>query len=237
MIIAEGITKKYRGVTALNDVSFSPKAGRITALLGPNGSGKSTLMKILSGLTTPTHGHVLVDGAHFTAKDKAKICFIPQETYFYSYMAGKDAAKYYADFFKDFDMAQFESFAHDASLPLDRKVSKLSGGMQAKLKVCLGLARNCEILLLDEPFNGLDMLTREWLLKKIRENVSPARATLVSSHLVEEMEDITDEVFCLKKGEVVLEGARSSLSESMTDMYRRIYTEKEEETSAQNAEI
>ena len=227
MIICQNLEKRYGGKTALTGFNFQFAPGHIYAILGPNGSGKSTLMRMIAGLVKPTSGQVIVDDHPLTYKDKATIAYMPTEPYFFSYMTGNQAAKYYQDFFEDFSMEKFQWLIAQLQLDPAAKLSTYSTGMMAKFKVALNVARNPKMMMLDEPLNGIDMIAREEVTAGIVNGINRDAAILVSSHLIEDLERIADYVLFIKEGHLVVSGPTATFREqygkSMTDMYREIY--------------
>lgn len=145
----------------MDQIDLTLQDGHIYALLGPNGSGKFTLMKMISGLASPTSGNITLDGERISWKTKAKTAYAPTESFFFRYMTIGDAADYYADFFGDFDQNSFQEILKEMDLQEDMKMQSLSSGMAAKAKIALTLGRKAELVLLDEPLNGIDLLARE----------------------------------------------------------------------------
>ncbi len=229
MLQCENLTKKYISTTAVDDLTLHIPKGRVCAMLGPNGSGKTTFMKMVAGLVKPTAGTLLFDGAPIGVASKARVAYMPTEGYFFGYMSGEDVGAYYTDFFADFDRAHYRALLAQMQLPPKSKVRQLSSGMLAKLKIAVTLARDSELMMLDEPLNGIDIIARERTLGMIAENRSHERAMIVSSHLVDELETMSDDAVFLKDGEIVLAGDAASLREerggSIVDLYRDIYGE------------
>ena len=242
------LTKQYRNLKAVDDVNLELYPGKIYMLLGPNGSGKSTLMKMISGLIHPTRGEILlsesaafggdpVSGAGGSGeypigtKSKEHIAYMPTENYFYSYMTWKDAGNYYRDFYKDFDMDRFRAFLDEFRLEPGKKISKMSSGMAAKGKVALALSRKSSLCLLDEPLNGIDIIARDQILDAIRNSHSPESTFLISSHLVDELERMSDEAVFMKDGVIVktgnIEQIRGETGMTMAELYKDIYRDKD----------
>lgn len=221
----ENLCRSYRKKEALRNVSLTLESGSTCLLLGPNGSGKTTLMKIIAGLVTPTSGSVCLNGEPLKTAHKACISYMPTENYFYSYMRVKDAGRYYADFFPDFSCDGFADCVRRAELEPDMPVRTLSSGMGAKLRLALALNRNTPVMMFDEPINGVDLLTRDWVLGEIAARRDDGRIILISTHLVEEAEHLASCAACLKHGELAAAGAMAELcrEERLEDLYRRIY--------------
>ena len=225
MLELKNITKKYLRRTALDDVSLALDAGKTCLLLGPNGSGKTTMMKLIAGLSRPTSGDITFEGLPIGKDTKARIAYMPTENYFYNYMTVRDAAKYYADFFDDFSMQRFERALVDMELEPDDRIRQLSSGMAAKLRLSLALSRDAHLMMFDEPLNGVDILTRTQVINAILAGRAEGRSMLISTHLVDELEDVVDTLVFLKKGRLIAAGAKEELCAGRTlkDMYLEIY--------------
>ena len=221
-------------MTALKGVSTQLRGGDTCLLLGPNGSGKTTLMKLIAGIASPSSGEIALDGTPIGPKTKARIAYMPTENYFYNYMNVRDAGKYYADFFTDFDDAAYEDRIDRAELSPRASIRTLSSGMSAKLRLSLILSRDAQVMMFDEPINGVDMLTRDWVLDEIAARSSSERILLISTHLVEQAERLANCALFLRRGELVREGALDELcrESSLEDLYREVYGSRREEEAS-----
>ena len=230
----ENLTQRYRGVTALKGVCTQLRGGDTCLLLGPNGSGKTTLMKLIAGIASPSSGEITLGSMSIGPKTKARIAYMPTENYFYNYMSVRDAGKYYADFFADFDRAAYEARIERAELDPRASIRTLSSGMSAKLRLSLILSRDAQVMMFDEPINGVDMLTRDWVLDEIAARRSPDRILLISTHLVEQAERLANCALFLRRGELVREGAMDALcrESSLEDLYREVYGSRREEEAS-----
>ena len=230
----DNLTQRYRGVTALKGVCTQLRGGDTCLLLGPNGSGKTTLMKLIAGIASPSSGEITLDGMSIGPKTKARIAYMPTENYFYNYMSVRDAGKYYADFFADFDRAAYEARIDRAELDPRAFIRTLSSGMSAKLRLSLILSRDAQVMMFDEPINGVDMLTRDWVLDEIAARRAPDRILLISTHLVEQAERLANCALFLRRGELVREGAMDALcrESSLEDLYREVYGSRREEEAS-----
>ena len=230
----ENLTQRYRGVTALKDVCTQLRGGDTCLLLGPNGSGKTTLMKLIAGVASPSSGAITLDGTPIGPKTKARIAYMPTENYFYNYMSVRDAGKYYADFFADFDYAAYEARIERAELTPRASIRTLSSGMSAKLRLSLILSRDAQVMMFDEPINGVDMLTRDWVLDEIAARRDPERILLISTHLVEQAERLANCALFLRRGELVRGGAMDELCREarLEDLYREVYGSRREEEAS-----
>ena len=227
----ENLTQRYRGVTALKGVCTQLRGGDTCLLLGPNGSGKTTLMKLIAGVASPSSGAITLDGTPIGPRTKARIAYMPTENYFYNYMSVRDAGKYYADFFADFDRAAYEARIDRAELDPRAFIRTLSSGMSAKLRLSLILSRDAQVMMFDEPINGVDMLTRDWVLDEIAARRAPDRILLISTHLVEQAERLANCALFLRRGELVRGGAMDELCREarLEDLYREVYGSHREE--------
>ena len=230
----DNLTQRYRGVTALKGVCTQLRGGDTCLLLGPNGSGKTTLMKLIAGIASPSSGEITLGSMSIGPKTKARIAYMPTENYFYNYMSVRDAGKYYADFFADFDRAAYEARIDRAELDPRAFIRTLSSGMSAKLRLSLILSRDAQVMMFDEPINGVDMLTRDWVLDEIAARRSPDRILLISTHLVEQAERLANCALFLRRGELVREGAMDALcrESSLEDLYREVYGSRREEEAS-----
>ena len=207
-MVAERINKAFAGTAVLKNVNMTLEPGSIHALVGENGAGKSTLLKILSGIYRTDSGTVKIGGADIyeQPQQKAKIAFVPTQCALYPDYNTKQLSKYYAGMYPHFNREKFE-MALDGLAIGDKVVRKLSTGMSMALSVALALAVEPDVLLLDEPFAGLDVIFRRRLIKMlIDEAASRPVAMLVSSHNVDELERLCDKVTFLSRGEIVSSG-------------------------------
>ena len=215
MLEYRNITKKFGNKEAVKGLTLNLKKGTIYGLLGENGSGKTTLMKMAAGLTKPTEGEILFEGHQLSYYDKASIA--------YSYMKVKDVEEYYADFFEDFDREQFRKTIERLGLNEEMKASAMSSGMNAKLKAAATLARKADMILLDEPLNGVDYKAREEIIALILEEADENRTMVISTHLIEEVESFIEDAIFIKDGHLVdvvnVETERMTTGNSLAELY------------------
>ena len=227
MLESKAVTKKFGSKTAVDRLSLRLEPGHVYAMLGPNGSGKTTWMKMAAGLIKPTEGEVLFEGRPVGIDSRRHIAYMSTEPYFYSWMTVGDVGRYYGDFFEDYSADAYASLLKRMELSEEMKTRSLSSGMMAKLKIAVTLARNADVYLLDEPFNGIDLLARDEIRACILGSATENRILLLSSHLVEEMEAIADRAVFIKNGcladEKDLEEMRTQEGLSMADRYRELY--------------
>ena len=227
MLESRELTKVFGSKTAVDHITMKLEKGHVYAMLGPNGSGKTTWMKMAAGLIKPTSGEVLFQGKPVDIASRKHVAYMSTEPYFYSWMTVKDVGKYYADFFEDYSPDRYQSMLKRMGLTEDLKTKSLSSGMMAKLKIAVTMARDAQVYMLDEPFNGIDLLARDEIRESILEYATQEKLLLLSSHLVEEMEAIADRAVYISQGRLVeqvdLEAMRTERGISMADRYRQIY--------------
>lgn len=230
MLECINITKNYFSGPAVSDLSLKIEPGKTYALLGPNGSGKTTLMKMIAGLVNPNQGEILFDGQPLSDSTKANITYMPTENYFYSYMGIKEIGKYYQDFFKDFDINMYYSLLKDMELDTPTKAKNMSSGMLAKLKLAAAMSRRSPLTMLDEPLNGMDIIARDKIIRTILRNRAENNALILSTHLIEELENLVDELIFIKGGKLIECGPAAEIKAkynnlSFINIYRKIYGE------------
>ena len=167
MVQCKNLTKKYGSKVALRDATLHIYPGNIYALLGPNGSGKTTFMKILGDLTKQSSGEVLFEGKPLSIQSRKDIAYLPTESQAYPFMTVGDYGKYHKSFFPEFQEEEYKRMLEEMDISLKLPFKALSTGMDKKARIAATLARNAKLVLLDEPFNGVDLLAREEIEKMI----------------------------------------------------------------------
>jgi ABC-2 type transport system ATP-binding protein len=227
MLESIDIVKKFGGKTAVDGITVRFEPGHVYAMLGPNGSGKTTWMKMAAGLMKPTSGEVLFEGQPVGVESRRHVAYMSTEPYFYPWMTVKDVGAYYGDFFEDFSAEKYASLLREMELEEGMKTRTLSSGMMAKLKIAVTMARDARVYMLDEPFNGIDLLARDEIRQSILRESAEDKVLLLSSHLVEEMEAVCDTAIFIRQGKLIevrnLEEMRETDHVSMADRYREIY--------------
>lgn len=224
MLECNNLTKHYGNRIVLDHISLNMEEGHIYALLGKNGSGKSTFMKAIAGLVKPEDGTITFQGEKIGYKTKEYIAYMPSESFFYDYMTVRNVKNYFKDFYKDFDEVRFIELINKMELSENEKVKSLSSGETAKLMLATTLARKARLYMLDEPFNGIDLIAREVVITTILEAANENTTLIISSHMVEELENLSDRLIFLNKGKIALAGDTEELREtygkSVTELYK-----------------
>lgn len=211
MLELRHVCKRFKGIVAVDDVSFSARASEITGYLGPNGSGKSTTMKMITGLMETTSGQVLFKGERIE-RDliayKRRIGYVPEEPYLYSHLSGLEYLTMVAQL-RNLPARPtihcIDGLLRLFSLYGDRHtaIAAYSKGMRQKILLSAALLHNPDLLLLDEPFSGLDVGTGLVLRSLIQELATRGKAVLFSSHELETVERVCSHVVILNKGKIV----------------------------------
>ena len=221
------LTKEFGTLTALDSVALELEKGQIVGLLGPNGSGKTTLIKILNGLLTPTAGNVLINGMEPGVETKRVVAYLPDRNALPDYMNTQQLIELYQDFFTDFNRAKAENMVLDLGIDMKQQMKRMSKGTKEKLQLCLVMAREADVYLLDEPIGGVDPATRDYILRTIISNYNEDAVVIISTHLISDIESVLDDVVFLKEGKVVLhkmaEDIREETGESVDQLFREVF--------------
>jgi len=200
------VSKRYRGQTALDDVSLEVPPGVVVALLGENGAGKTTTLKILLGLIAADSGEAEVlrlDSRTQGEEIRRRVGYVPERPTLYEWMTIAEIGWFAAGFYPAGYLQKYRELVQEFELPADRKVKQLSKGMRAKLALALGMAHEPELLVLDEPTSGLDPLVRREFLESMVDVAAAGRTVLLSSHQIGEVERVADIIAILKQGKLV----------------------------------
>lgn len=208
LITAKNVVKKFEKFTALNHFNMNVPEGSIYGLVGPNGSGKTTTIKHLIGMYKQDEGKILVNNekVYDNEKVKSKIAYISDDLYFFHGYSIKDMAKFYSKIYKNFSFEKFNDLQKVFNIDVKRKVNKLSKGMKKQVAFWLTISCNPEILVLDEPIDGLDPIMKENVWKILLEEVQKRKMTvIISSHNLKELENVCTNIGIMKNGEMTLE--------------------------------
>lgn len=208
MIEVKGLRKSYENFMALNNVDIRVNKGSIYGLLGSNGAGKSTLLKTLAGIYKQDTGEVLINNekVYDNENAKSKFFFIPDELYFFPGCTITDMALFYKRIYPNWNEERFNKLRQAFQIDLKKKVHRLSKGMQKQVAFWLALSAMPELLILDEPFDGLDAVMRQQVRSLIIQDAAERQLTvIVTSHNLRELEDFCDHICVLHKGSVILE--------------------------------
>ena len=222
MIQVNNVVKTFDGSRALDGLTMRVERGSIYGLVGPNGSGKSTILRHITGVYRPDSGSVLVEGkpVYEDPEVKARIAVIPDELYYFNSASTRDMMRFYRGVYPKFDMERYEILRR-AFPEVDEKapIRRLSKGMQKQSAFWLALCCNPELLVLDEPVDGLDPVMRRQVWSLLMGDVAQRGTTvLVSSHNLRELEDVCDHVGILSHGKVLLERSLTDLQDNVVKL-------------------
>ena len=221
MIEVEGISKSFGAVRAVDGVSFTAADGRITGLLGPNGAGKSTCLRILSTVLEPDAGAARVGGIDLAAASLAArrvLGVLPHSSGLYQQLTGRENIEYYGRLHgiaEDRLAARVDALIERLELGAiaSRKAKGFSQGERTKIALARALVHDPQHLLLDEPTNGLDVMATRHLRDWLRELRGQGRCVLLSSHVMQEVDALVDELVIIAAGRVTLRGSPAELAQ------------------------
>jgi ABC-2 type transport system ATP-binding protein len=219
-ISAAGLSRRYRGQLALDNVSFDIEPGSITGLLGRNGAGKTTLLRILAGHEFASAGTVAVLGARPVENEQVlrRMVFV-REDQSYPDIRVRQAVQTASWLYPDWDAELAESLLEEFAVPPTRKVKKLSRGMRSALGIVIGLAARAEVTMFDEPYAGLDPVARQLFYDRLLADYAEhPRTVLLSTHLVDEAAGLLERVLVIDRGRIIFNTAADDLRGAATSV-------------------
>ena len=222
MIKVENVIKTFDGFKALDGLNLHVEKGSVYGLVGPNGAGKSTIIRHLTGIYRQDSGKVTIDGLEVfdNADIKKRIAYIPDDLYFFLNSDMDDMAKFYQGIYKDYNMDRYNKLL-SVITTIDRKktIRKMSKGMQKQAAFVLAMCQMSDVMILDEPVDGLDPVMRRQIWSLLMQDVTERQVTvLVSSHNLRELEDVCDTVGIMNQGKMLLEKSLFSMQEGITKL-------------------
>ena len=206
MLKLEHVKKQYKDFHL--DCSLTVKPGMITGLIGANGAGKSTTFKAVLGLIRTESGMVELFGKRpeeITPEDKERLGVVLADSGFSGYLSIRDLIPVLKAMYHQFDQTYFEEQCRRFELPMTKKIKEFSTGMKRKLQVLAAISHHADLLILDDPTAGLDVLARDEMLTMLREYMEiEGRAILISSHISSDLEDFCDDIYMIDHGQVIL---------------------------------
>lgn len=220
MIEMKKVSKTFDGFKAVENVNLSIQTGSIYGLIGSNGAGKTTLMKLLAGIYRQDQGEVLIDGkpVYENIALKQKVFYIPDQPYFLSHYTTKQMARFYKSIYHGWSEERFEKLADLFEININKKIHTFSKGWQRQIAFVLAFSANPEILILDEPLDGLDPVVRKKIKNLLIQDVADREMIiLISSHNLREIEDICDHIGIIHRGTLIME---KELDELKADVHK-----------------
>lgn len=206
MVKLENVKKQYQDFCL--ECSLEIPTGQVTGIIGRNGAGKTTAFKAMLGLIKIDGGSVELfgkDGRTLSAKDRERIGTVLADSGFCGYLTIKDYVPMLAAMYKDFSKEKFVSECERMGLPIKKKIKDFSTGMKRKLQILTALSHNAELLVLDEPTVGLDVIVRDEILEILQDYMkTEERSILISSHISSDLEGICDDIYMIDNGKIVM---------------------------------
>ena len=215
----EGVTKRFGDFTAVDDLSFEVRAGRVFGFLGPNGAGKTTTIRMIVGITAPDDGKIELFGERMSAKLQDRIGYLPEERGLYKKMKIVDQLRYFAAL-KDVSSAEADKridfWLERMNLAewKNKKTTDLSKGMQQKIQFISTVLHNPDLLILDEPFSGLDPVNVEFMIDVLAEFKKQDKTVIFSTHLMETAERLCHDIMLINKSRKIVGGSLREVKES-----------------------
>ena len=228
MIRVSNITKYFDDYKVLDEISLHVRKGTIYGLIGPNGAGKTTIINHINGVLKPVSGEITIGGEKVFENEniKKKVLNISDDWFYFSTFSIKEMAKFYADIYPDFNKERYETIKEIFKIDEKRQIRKLSKGMKKQVAFWLSLSAMPDVLILDEPLDGLDPVMRKQVLNLVIADVADREMTvLVSSHNLRELEDICDWVGIIHKGKMIIEKPLDDLKGNV-HKYQVVFGEK-----------
>lgn len=227
MIEVKEITKKFGRTKVLKGLSFTANKGEITCLIGINGAGKTTIMNAIMNLTPLNSGEILIDGKKITKDSYQKITFIPDTIAMVPQMTIGQAMQFMRDFYANWNHPRAVELLCFFKLQEKEKIADLSKGNTAKVNLLLGLALDVDYLLMDEPFSGIDIFSREQITEVFTSHLVEDRGVIITTHEINDIEHLIDKAILLDDGVVVkefnAEEVRETEGKSVVDVMREVY--------------
>lgn len=218
MIEVNGLYKSFDGFSALNGLDLHVEKGAVYGLVGPNGAGKSTLIRHLAGIYRQDSGEVKIDGQPVfdNPSVKAHVAYLPDDIFYFAQFSLQEMMRFYRDLYPSFSDARFATLGTAFDLDPKRLMRKLSKGQQKQAAFWLAMSAQPDVVLLDEPVDGLDPVMRRQIWNLLLQDVAEKGTTvLVSSHNLRELEDVCDHVGILHRGRLLLERSLSELQDNI----------------------
>ena len=221
MIEVKNLVKQFDGFRALDNLNMTVPDGAVYGLVGPNGAGKSTIIRHMTGIYRQDSGELLIDGAPVFENPalKSRIAYIPDDIFYFSNATIQETANFYRSVYPSFDNARFKKLGELLELDPKRQMRRLSKGMQKQAAFWINVSLHPDILILDEPVDGLDPVMRRQIWSIVMSDVAENGTTvLVSSHNLRELEDVCDHVGIMNRGKIMIERTLSDLQEGIVKM-------------------
>ena len=221
MLILEDLKKSYDGIRAVNDVSFKVEKGDIYGFLGPNGAGKTTTIRMIMGIIHPDSGRIELNGDDINSLNRQHLGYLPEDRGLYQKQKLEETLQYFG-LLRGLDNEQARAKAlkwlerFDLGEQGNRKIEELSKGNQQKIQFILSLLHDPDLIIMDEPFTGLDPLNQLLLKEIIQEKQDEGKTIIFSTHQMEQVERLCNNICLINQGQIVVEGALEDIRKKHT---------------------
>lgn len=227
MIEFKNVVKKFGRKPVLNGVTFTAQKGDITCLIGINGAGKTTILNAITGLTPINSGSITVNGEKFHKGIFEKVSYIPDAITMLPQMRIQDAMQFMDDFYTSWNQQRADEMLDFFGLERKTRISTLSKGNTAKVNLMLGLALDVDFILMDEPFSGIDIFSREQIAEVFTSHLVEERGVIITTHEINDIQHLIDQAIILSDGVVQkqfnAEEMREIEGKSVIDVMREVY--------------
>lgn len=227
MIEVKDLTKRFGRKEVLQGVSFTANKGEITCLIGVNGVGKTTVLNTIMALTPYNSGEILINGEKINKETYEKITFIPDTMTMLSQMKISEAMQFMDDFYMSWNKERAKEMLDFFKLSENDRIADLSKGNIAKINLMLGLSLDVDFVLMDEPFSGIDIFSREQIADVFTSHLVEDRGVIITTHEIHDIEHLIDKVVLLDNGKITkefnAEEVREREGKSVVDVMREVY--------------
>ena len=226
LIEIKDLTKSYGKKEALKNINLTIEPGKIYGLLGPNGSGKTTLIKIINNLLTPTSGEIKIKGNNPGIESKKIISYLPERTYLNMNFKVKELLDYFEDFYENFDRKKALNLLKKLNINPEDKLKTMSKGTKEKVQLILVMSRKADLYILDEPIGGVDPASRDYILETILSNFDNKASMIISTHLIQDIESILDNVIFINQGKIILNETADDIRTERNQTIDQVFREE-----------
>ncbi len=226
LVEIKNLKKSFDDKLILNDINLSITSGKIIGLLGKNGAGKTTLIKLINDLLTPTEGEILIKGKKIGVETKKIISYLPERTYLNMNFKVKELLDYFEDFYDNFDRKKAISLLKKLNINKEDKLKTMSKGTKEKVQLILVMSRKADLYILDEPIGGVDPASRDYILETILSNFDNKASMIISTHLIQDIESILDNVIFINKGKIILNDKADNIRTERNQTIDQVFREE-----------
>lgn len=226
LIEIKNVSKSYGKKQALNNINITIEPGKIYGLLGPNGSGKTTLIKLINDLLTPASGEILIKGEKPGIESKKIISYLPERTYLNMNFKVKELLDFFQDFYENFNKEKAQELLKKLNINEEDKLKTMSKGTKEKVQLILVMSRKADIYILDEPIGGVDPASRDYILETILNNFDENSSMIISTHLIQDIENILDNVIFINNGNIILNDIADNIRKEKEKTIDQVFREE-----------